>query len=340
MFESIKKLFAALITTLGVAGTAHTAEPVTVDTFVRAETDRTMAAYVAQGGFGKFFHLREPTPIDKQDVIRMNRDTLYSLGVFDLTNPVTISLPDSDGRYLSALIINQDHSMLPMEYAPAEIVLTKDLIGTRYVVLILRTFVNANDPSDIKTANALQDAVTVAQDDPGTFEVPAWDIEQVETLRKAINVLAATKTDTSGFFGDKNKIDPIDHLLGSAYGWGGNPKEAAIYLNVTPEKNDGETPHTMTISDKVPVEDGGFVSITMYNKDGFMEKNALEMYSVNNVTAERNKDGTVTVHAGGCEDGRVNCLPIKEGWNYIVRIYKPGPEITGDYQFPTFEVAK
>jgi hypothetical protein len=168
------------------------AEPVTVDTFVRAETDRTMAAYVDQGGFGKFFHIRQPTPIDKQDVIRMNRDTLYSIGVFDLTNPVTITLPDSDGRYLSALIINQDHSMLPMEYAPAEIVLTKDLIGTRYVVLILRTFINATDTADIKAANALQDAVTVAQDDPGAFEVPDWDIEQVEMLRKAINVLAAT----------------------------------------------------------------------------------------------------------------------------------------------------
>jgi len=341
MFESIKRFSIAVSTMLAVAGSVQAAEPVTVDTFVRAETDRTMAAYVDQGGFGKFFHIRQPTPIDKQDVIRMQRDTLYSIGVFDLTNPVTITLPDSDGRYLSALIINQDHSMLPMEYAPGEFTLTQDLMGTRYVVVILRTFINGNDPADIKTANALQDAVTVVQDDPGMFEVPDWDIEQVETLRKAINVLAATKTDTSGFFGDKSKLNPIDHLLGTAYGWGGNPKEATIYLNAVPEKNDGKTPHTMTITNKVPVEDGGFVSVTMYNKEGYMQENDLKMYSVNNVTAERNKDGTVTVHAGGCEDGRVNCLPITEGWNYIVRMYKPSPEIiSGEYQFPTFEVSK
>ena len=341
MFESIKKLSIAVSTMLAVAGSVQAAEPVTVDTFVRAETDRTMAAYVDQGGFGKFFHIRQPTPIDKQDVIRMQRDTLYSIGVFDLTNPVTITLPDSDGRYLSALIINQDHSMLPMEYAPGEFTLTQGLMGTPYVVVILRTFINANDPADIKTANALQDAVTVAQDDPGAFEVPDWDIEQVETLRKAINVLAGTKTDTSGFFGDKSKLNPIDHLLGTAYGWGGNPKEATIYLNATPEKNDGKTPHTMTITDKVPVEDGGFVSITMYNKEGYMQENDLKMYSVNNVTADRNEDGTVTIHAGGCEDGRKNCLPITEGWNYIIRLYKPSPEIiSGDYQFPTFEESK
>jgi hypothetical protein len=323
---------------VGLAGSVYAAEPVTIDDFVRAETDRTMAAYVAQGGFSTFFHIRQPTPIDKQDVIRMNRDTLYSIGVFDLTDPVTITLPDSEGRYMSALIVNQDHSMLPMEYAPVEIALNQDLIGTRYVVVILRTFINANDPADIEAANALQDAVSVAQSDPGTFEVPDWDIEQVATLRNAINVLAATKSDTSGFFGDKNELNPIDHLLGTAFGWGGNPKEATIYLNAAPETNDGQTPHRMTITDEIPIKEGGFVSITMYNAAGYMEPNDSEMYSVNNVTAERNEDGTVTINAGGCEDGRVNCLPITEGWNYIVRLYKPGPEIiSGEFPFPSFE---
>jgi hypothetical protein len=27
------------------------------------------------------------------------------------------------------------------------------------------------------------------------------------------------------------------------------------------------------------------------------------------------------------EDGRVNCLPIMEGWNYTVRLYQPAPEV-------------
>ena len=33
--------------------------PVTVDNFIRAETDRTFASNVKQGAFGKFEHLRE-----------------------------------------------------------------------------------------------------------------------------------------------------------------------------------------------------------------------------------------------------------------------------------------
>jgi hypothetical protein len=70
----------AVLALIGVAclaaGTASAAEKVTVDNFVRAETDLTMKRYAAQGAFGKFLHIRGMTPIDKQDVIRMNRDTL------------------------------------------------------------------------------------------------------------------------------------------------------------------------------------------------------------------------------------------------------------------------
>lgn len=87
-------------------------EQVTVDNFVRAETDMTFKRYEAAGGFGKFFHLREPTPLDKQDVIRMNRDTLYSIGIFDLTEPVTITKPEVD-RWQSMMLVNQDHSVPP-----------------------------------------------------------------------------------------------------------------------------------------------------------------------------------------------------------------------------------
>lgn len=198
---------------------------------------------------------------------------------------------------------------------------------------------DSNDPADIKKANALQDAVTVAQSDPGTFKVPDWDLEQLKTLRDAINVLAATKEDQSGFFGDKSKLNPIDHLLGTAFGWGGNPKEGAIYLSRKTEKNDGQAPYTMTITDTVPLDKGGFFSITIYNEAGFMEKNDAGIYSLNDVTAKRNMDGSLTINAGGCGDGRVNCLPITKGWSYHVRLYRPGAKIlSGEYQFPRFEV--
>jgi hypothetical protein len=43
----------------------------------------------------------------------------------------------------------------------------------------------------------------------------------------------------------------------------------------------------------------------------------------------------VTVQFGGC-DGKVpNCLPIMPGWNYIMRLYRPRPEILkGSWKLP------
>jgi hypothetical protein len=307
-------------------------ETVTVDNYVRAETDMTMARYVKIGALGKFVHIRQPTPIDKQNVIRMNRDTIYSFGIFDLTEPVTIVKPDSNGRFQSMQVINQDHYTLTVDYNQGEYAFTKDKVGTRYLCILIRTFVDANDPADINTANKLQDQIEVRQKSPGMFEIPEWNEESLTKMRDTINVLAGTRSSARGMFGNKNEVDPLSHLLGTAYGWGGNPDEDAIYENVVPEKNDGKTPYVLTVSEKVPVD--GFVSITVYNAKGFMEKNALDVYSVNNVTAKRNADGAVTVHFGG-DPGMPNYLPITPGWNYIVRMYRPQEKIiNGFWTFP------
>jgi len=307
-------------------------EKVTVDNFVRAESDVTFGRYVEKGAFGQILNMREPTPIDRQDVIRMNRDTIYAMGVFDLSEPVTIVKPDTGWRFQSMQVVNQDQYTLAVEYDPGGYTFTRDKIGTRYVMVIFRTFIDANDPADVKAANALQDKFEVHQKSPGKFRIPDWDEATLKKMCDAINVLAATKTSTKGMFGDKSQVDPIDHLLGTAFGWGGNPESAAVYDNVVPEKNDGQTPYILSIPKEVPVE--GFWSITIYNAEGFMQKNRLDAYAVNNVTATKNPDDTVTVHFGG-DPSKSNYLPITPGWNYIVRMYRPKQAvIDGTWTFP------
>ena len=246
---------------------AWASEKVTVDNFVRAETDMTFRRYESAGGFGKMFHLRQPTPLDKQDVIRMNQDTLYSVGIFDLTTPVTITKPKTD-RWQSMMLISEDHSIPPAIYEAGTYTVTQDDIGTRYVAVLFRTLVNANDANDIKLANSVQDQIIVKQANTGSLDVPDWDEESLSQVRDALNVLAATLSDTSGMLGDKSKLNPIHHLLGTAMGWGGNPKKDAIYVNVVPEKNDGKTNYALTVKD-IPVD--GFASITVYNAKGFMQ---------------------------------------------------------------------
>lgn len=213
---------------------------------------------------------------------------------------MTIVKPDPGTRFQSLMVISEDHSILPVEHGAGEFTLTRQAIGTRYVMVLFRTFANPNDPADMTAAHALKDRIQVRQADAGRFEVPDWDPDSLGKVRDALNVLAATKTDMTGLFGEKSKLNPIDHLLGAASAWGGNPKEAAVYQGGMPKLNDGRTPYVLTVRD-VPVD--GFWSITVYNAKGYMEPNPQNAYSINNVTATRNSDGSVTVHFGGDPSG-------------------------------------
>lgn len=76
-------LLASASAVLAQAGGAPV--PVTADNFIRAESDLYFEGSLKEsGGLGQFFHHREVMAIDKQTVIRANRDTLYSSAVFDL----------------------------------------------------------------------------------------------------------------------------------------------------------------------------------------------------------------------------------------------------------------
>jgi hypothetical protein len=74
--------------------TAGDPVPVTPDNFIRAETDLAFGSTVKDGGLGKFVQHGEPPPLDFP-IVRPNRDTLYSLALFDLT------LPDAGRRFMS-----------------------------------------------------------------------------------------------------------------------------------------------------------------------------------------------------------------------------------------------
>jgi hypothetical protein len=332
-------LSAVLVAVLGIEAQpappapAGNRVPVTVEYFPRAESDRYFSAVVKKDGFGKFEHDREPTPIDKQTVIRMNRDTLYSGAVFDLdAGPVTITLPDAGKRFLSMQVIDEDHYVPAVVYGPGKHTFTRAEIGTRYMVAAVRTLVDPANPKDLEEVHALQDAIRVDQRDPGRFEVPPWDPASQKKVREALLVLGATLPDSRRMFGRKDQVDPVRHLIGTALAWGGNPEKDALYLNVTPAKNDSKTIYRLTIKD-VPVD--GFWSISVYNAGGYFEPNPENAYSLNNLTAKKNSDGSVTVQFGGGDGKTPNCLPITPGWNYLVRLFRPRQEILdGTWKFP------
>jgi hypothetical protein len=330
----------AFIACLGVLASTTTAvaqspQAVTIDNFVRAESDLYMGGILKDSGgrLGTFSHRREVADIDHQTVIRLNRDTIYSSALFDLdAAPATITLPESGTRFMSMQVISEDHYVPAVYYKAGAYTLTRESVGTRYAAVAVRTLVDPNDPADVAKAHALQDAITVSQANAGTFEVPSWDPESQKKVRDALLVLSSTSGDFAGAFGKQGDVDPVRRLLGAAAGWGGNPDKDATYLSETPAKNDGSTVHRVTVKD-VPVD--AFWSISVYNAQGYYEKNALNAYTINSITGKKAADGSTTIQFGGC-DGKVpDCIPIVKGWNYTVRLYRPRAEILdGSWKFP------
>ena len=315
--------------------TSFAAVPVTVDNFVRAESDLYFQAIAKDNGFGKFNHVREPAPIDGQNVIRLNRDTLYSSALFDLNaGPVTITLPNAGQRFMSMQVISEDHYTPMVVYKPGSYTLNKENVGTRYVVAAIRIFVDPTKPADLKDVAQLQDSIRVSQPKgPGKLEFPKWDMASQKNIREHLIALNDSLPDTNFMFGTKSDVKPVRHLIGSAAAWGGNPQRDATYLNVYPEKNDGKTVYSITIPKNVPVN--SFWSISVYNKAGYFEKNNLNRYTLNNITAKPDSRGDYQIQFGGCNQSSVNCLPISNGWNYMVRLYQPQDAILkGTWKFP------
>lgn len=99
--------------------------------------------------------------------------------------------------------------------------------------------------------------------------------------------------------------------------------------------NGGQTAKTqyqITVKD---VSVNGFWSVTVYNKDGYLEKNPQDIYSFNNLTAKKNSASSTTINFGGDPAQTPNSIPIMRDWNYAVRLYLPREEIlNGKWKSP------
>jgi hypothetical protein len=284
------------------------------------------------GGVNKWLHLRQPVPLDQQTVIRMNRDTLYSSILVDISKGATLTMPDSGRRYMSVMVINEDHYLNKVFHDAGTYELTMGEFDTPYVGLAVRTLVDATDPADLREANALQDQLKVEAASAKPYTHPNYDEDSYQATYKALLELGRGVRDTRRTFGKKEEVSEVRHLLATAWGWGGLPVHEAYYLNVEPNLPVGA--YKVTVKD-VPVD--AFWSISVYDRDGYFQENEYNAYSVNNISGTPNADGSFTIHFGG-DPKSVNYLPITEGWNYTVRLYRPRKDILdGTWSFPDVE---
>jgi len=129
---------------------------VNVDNFVRAETASQIDRALKTVGnkVNTWGHIRTPTPLDAQSVIRMNRDTLYSAALIDISKGATLTIPETGDRYLSIVVVNEDHYINRIYHDAGTYEMTIEEFDTPYVFLTARILVDSSDPADIKEANA------------------------------------------------------------------------------------------------------------------------------------------------------------------------------------------
>lgn len=286
------------------------------------ETHRQMGiTQTKAGGVNRFDHKRAVPSVEQQPVIRMNRDTLYSMAIVDAASGASVSIPETNGRYISLMYLDENHRVYDMVYEPGKHEIPAH---TNHMYALVRIGVRSGDTNDMAEIHKLQDQIKLEATSSTPFEPVAFDEASYEKTHHGILKQFAESglRDTEKMFGTEDYVDPDRYLMGTAIGWGGATWKDNIYQFST--FFEGFEGRSTTFKD--PQNTGGFWSITVYDKDGFMFH---EVANVNSETAIQNPDGTYTVHFG-CE-GKVNNIPIENktgSWNAAMRHYTPSKAVS------------
>lgn len=304
---------------------------VTQENYCRAETDRAFASGLkAAGGVNRWLHFRNLTPLDQQTVVRMNKDTLYSVALVDTAKGATLTVPQMpEGRYFSVLLVDNDHYAPGVIYEAGTHELPQD---TKYLSLLVRIHLrNPDDPADIALVNSLQDQFVITAESADPFPEPKWDKKTHEKLTKQFNAEFATYDKyPDNWMGPRGQVNEQTRHLACAGAWGLFPNKDAVYINYN-GKLPADRCHRATYT--VP-DNTGFWSITVYGADGYIKSTNSVLNQFNTTF---NDDGTFTVYFGpkeACGDVP-NRLDVTEGWNFLMRVYRPGESVLdGSYKLP------
>ena len=226
LFKNTRPIFIVLISTLAACasgkGTGETSTraanqaettPVTDENYALAETQIIIEGYVKKvaaatntNGVGVFMHNKKGADPKDRTIMRINFDTLYSFAVVDLKKDLTLTMPATHGRYQTAWIISEEHYNPGAFDTPGAHKITQEWVGTRYAVIVMRTQVNTQDPTDLAKANSLQEKLQLTQKDRGSY-VPShkWDMDEVLKMRAKYMKIGATLS-TDEMFGKRGEI--------------------------------------------------------------------------------------------------------------------------------------
>ncbi len=319
----------------------------------------------------KIFEGSKPELVKAGDdkVVRMNNDTYYSGGFIYLAEgsaTISASFPDENRFYSFQLMddrntnfrnIIRPNGVYSLYYGEKPDNVKGEPIESpsKIVALIIRVEVkDKNDSNDVEAAKKVFNGIGISG--PEITEFPALDLlssfdeKVVERANEMMDSVFANVPISQLVASPEQVPNEVSYLrlaAGTKGGWGGpvsshSAYETLFYDNNGAELNGNEGTYILTTTE--PSVDA-FWSITVYDTDrgGFLHPNKDDRYHINNTSAVRNEDGTVTfLFKTQCEEGDVNCLEVPAGkFDLIARYYLPNEEIrSGDWTIPRPELRK
>ena len=336
-----KKTSSASCPDPGITNLSSTSNKVSVDksNYAKAETTDVLKDYIKKiskgtctRGMGVFMHQRSAMDPADRTILRPNFDTLYSFAVLDLKTSANINLP-AITRYQILEIVTGEHWIPLVSDKPGTYQITQGLTGSRYAFAMVRTQVNMQDENDLKNAREAQDKIELVQASQGVYAQEAeFNRDEILSLRAEYNQRRQPEGITSEMiFGKKGEISSEMRNFGVAIGWGGLPKQGAVYP--MPKLTESTDPQRL-IMKNVPMEEGSFWSVTVYDENGF---STGKYYNINSAFAKENEAGEYIINLGGLEN-QDNFLNVYPGWNAVIRIYSPTKDyFSGSWEIPQYE---
>lgn len=301
---------------------------VSVDFFniVRAETANYFSAETNRSGGNRLRHEQKQVDLTNQSIIRSNMDFVYSYGVFDASQGITITIPEYD-LYQSAHVIDENHLTLAVVHAGETASIDPNALSFgEHVYVMIRTQPRSGDFGSSDVLSKRQNGVEIknASKNPYKSEV-YYDLQSYENSKEQLFDLLRNGRQARAELGFVRSVDeivfPYYQIVGIA-GWAGLPSDEAFYLNLYQEDDktrQGKCSEFTFPAPELQYERNGYWSISVYDAHGWV---ATEKASLTSNEVTPNKNGTYTVRFN-CGDDASNNLEVVPGWTSVMRLYLP-----------------
>ena len=230
------------------------------------------------------------------------------------------------------MVVNQDHYINGIFHEPGQHAVTVEQFDTPWACIAARILVDPADADDVAAVNKLQDQLAIDATSAKPLAMTGYDTASLDETRNLLLGLAKGLKAFDHSFGAKSDVNPVRHLIATAAGWGGLPDPGSLLHRRRTEAADRRVR-----ADGARCT-GGRVLVNL----GLQRRRVLR--------TERPQRLQHQQHHGDPERRRLRHRPLwwrarpashdpdLDGWNYLVRLYRPRAEILdGSWRFPSID---